>query len=64
MSDLTIVREWDIDEFHRQVRELEDKGYVARRDTYRITAEMDPETGGITHLHTMEMRTSDEDSSD
>jgi ArsR family metal-binding transcriptional regulator len=28
---------------------------IARRETYRITAVMNPETGGIIHLHTMEM---------
>ena len=63
MSDVTIVREWDIDEFHKRVLDLEEMGYVARRETYRVTAEMNPDTGGITHLHTMEMRTPDEDSS-
>jgi len=34
---------------------LESKGYVARRETYRITADMNPETGYIVHLHSIEM---------
>jgi hypothetical protein len=37
------------------VLELEADGYVARKETYRITPEMDPETGKIIHLHTIEM---------
>ena len=56
MSDLKVVREWDADTFHKKVLELEQQGYVSRLDTYRITAEMDPETGNIVHLHTMEMQ--------
>ncbi len=55
MSEVVIVREWDADVFHRRVLELEAQGYVARRETYRITAEMDPETGKIIHLHSMEL---------
>jgi hypothetical protein len=50
-----LIREWSADAFHRRVLELEVKGYVARRETYRITAEMNPETGEITHLHSIEM---------
>jgi len=55
MSDVIVVREWDADSFHRRVLELEAKGYVARRETYRITPEMSPETGEIVHLHAIEM---------
>jgi len=55
MEDLIVVREWDADSFHRRVLELESQGYEARRDTYRVSAEMDPETGNIVHLHTIEM---------
>jgi hypothetical protein len=55
MDDMIAVREWDADSFHRRVLELESQGYEARRDTYRISAEMDPETGKIVHLHTIEM---------
>ncbi len=55
MQDLVLVREWDPDAFHRRVLELEARGYHARRDTYRIVADMDPETGKIVHLHSMEM---------
>lgn len=55
MSDVTIVREWSSDDFHRRVAEMEAQGYVARENTYRIVAEADPETGRITHLYTIEM---------
>jgi len=50
-----VVREWDADLFHRRVLDLEAEGYSARRDTYRITPEMHPETGEIIHLHSIEM---------
>jgi len=55
MQDLIVVREWDADSFHRRVLELESQGYEARRDTYRISPEMDPESGNIVHLYTIEM---------
>ncbi len=55
MADIKLVREWDADTFHRKVLELEAQGYQARRDTYKITAEMNPETGLIVHLHSIEM---------
>jgi len=55
MSDIKLVREWDADSFHKKVLELERLGYVAQRDTYKITAEMNPETGLIVHLHSIEM---------
>jgi hypothetical protein len=55
MNDLVLVREWDADKFHERVMELEKQGYVARRDTYRITAEMNPETGWVSHVHTIEL---------
>jgi hypothetical protein len=55
MQELIQVREWDADTFHKRVLELEAAGYEVRRDTYRITADMDPETGNIIHLHTIEM---------
>ena len=45
MEDIVVVREWDADQFHARVLELEKQGYVARRESYRITAEMNPETG-------------------
>jgi hypothetical protein len=35
--------------------ELEKQGYVARRETYRIAAEMNPETGWISHVHSIEL---------
>ena len=49
------VREWDVDAFHKKVLELESQGYVSRRETYRIIADMNPDTGAIVHLHTMEL---------
>lgn len=55
MSEALLVREWGAEAFHHRVVELEAKGYIARRDTYRITAEMNPETGEIFHLHSIEM---------
>jgi len=55
MNEALIVREWGVDAFHNRVLELENKGYIARRETYRITPEMHPETGEIIHLHTIEM---------
>jgi hypothetical protein len=55
MSDAIIVREWNADEFHRRVLEYEKQGYIARRDTYRVTPEMNPETGEIIHLCVIEM---------
>ena len=50
-----VVNEWDADTFHRRVLDLELQGYVVRRETYRVTPEMNPETGQIIHLHTVEM---------
>jgi hypothetical protein len=55
MNDVLVVREWDADVFHRRVTELEAAGYIARRESYAIMAEMDPETGNIVHLHSVEM---------
>ncbi len=55
MQETIVVRDWDAEKFHARVRELEAQGYIARRDTYEIKAEMDPETGAITHLHTIEL---------
>lgn len=55
MSDAILVRNWDVDAFHRQVLDLETKGYVARRETYSITPETNPETGEVIHLYAIEM---------
>jgi hypothetical protein len=55
MTDAIIVREWNADEFHRRVLEYEKQGYIARRDTYRVTPEVNPETGEIVHLCMIEM---------
>lgn len=54
-DEVILVREWDADQFHARVLELENQGYTARRETYRVTAEMNPETGWITHVHSMEL---------
>jgi hypothetical protein len=54
-SDPLLVNEWDSDTFHRRVIELEASGYVARQESYHILPEMNPETGEIIHLHTIEM---------
>lgn len=51
-----IVREWDADAFHRKVLILEEQGYAARRETYSITAEVNPETGEVLHLRSIELR--------
>jgi len=59
MRDTIIVREWDAEAFHRRVLQLEEEGYAALRETYRITPETNPETGQIIHLHTVEMRRQD-----
>lgn len=55
MQDLIVVREWDADSFHRRVLELESQGFKALRETYQISPEMDPESGTIVHLHSIEM---------
>lgn len=55
VDNLIMVREWDADLFHARVMELEKQGYVARRETYRIAAEMNPETGWISHVHSIEL---------
>jgi len=54
-SNAILVNEWDSDTFHHRVLDLELQGYVVRRETYRITPEMNPETGRIVHLHTVEL---------
>jgi hypothetical protein len=54
-SNAIVLSEWDADTFHRRVLDLELQGYVVRRETYRITPEMNPETGRIVHLHTVEL---------
>lgn len=56
MTESVIVREWDPELFHRRVADLEAQGFTPLQETYRITPEMDPETGVIVHLHYIEMR--------
>ncbi len=55
MSDAILVRDWNVNDFHRHVLDLETRGYIARRETYRITPETNPETGEVVHLYTIEM---------
>ena len=55
MSEVVVVREWNADSFHSRVLQLESEGFVSRLETYRIIPDMNPETGIIIHLHTMEM---------
>jgi hypothetical protein len=55
MSEVVVVREWDADAFHKKVLQLESEGFVSRLETYRIVADMNPDTGIIVHLHTIEL---------
>jgi hypothetical protein len=55
MSQVTMVREWDAGQFHAKVLELEQKGWQARRESYKIIAEMNPETGIVSHVHSIEL---------
>ena len=55
MGEVLQVREWDNDSFHRRVLQLESEGFVSRLESYRVVPDMDPETGVVVHLHTMEM---------
>lgn len=49
------IREWEPEIFHRRVLELEAAGYVALLNSYQISAEMNPETGEIIHLRSVDM---------
>lgn len=64
VSNVIIVSEWDADAFHRRVLDLEMQGYITRRESYRVTPEMNPETGRIIHLHTVELRQASPDEAD
>ena len=55
MGEVRQVREWDVDLFHKRVLQLESEGFVSRLESYRIVPDMNPDTGIIVHLHTMEM---------
>ncbi len=55
MSKVIVIREWDSDVFHRRVLEMEAEGYVAQLESYSITPEMNPETGEIIHLRTIDL---------
>lgn len=55
MSEVVQVREWGVDAFHKKVLQLESEGYVSRLESYRIVPDVNPDTGIVLHLHTMEM---------
>ena len=55
MSEVVQVREWDVDAFHKKVLQLEAEGFVSRLESYRIVPDMNPDTGVVVHLYTMEM---------
>ena len=59
MENTVLVYEWDSDAFHRRVIELESAGYTSRQESYHISADVNPETGEIVHLHTIEMLKND-----
>jgi hypothetical protein len=50
-----LIREWDNERFHRKVLELEANGYEARRETYQVIPEQNPDTGFVVHLYSIEM---------
>jgi hypothetical protein len=55
MSQVTMVREWNADDFHAKVLELENKGWQVRQESYRIIPEMNAETGIVSHVHSIEL---------
>lgn len=55
VAEIKVVREWDAEAFHAKVLDLERQGWHAKRDTYKITAEMSPDDGNVIHLHTIEL---------
>ena len=59
MNQAILVRDWNVNDFHRRVLNFETLGYVARRETYRITPETNPGTGEVIHLYAIEMFLSD-----
>jgi hypothetical protein len=55
MSQVTLVREWDAEQFHAKILELENKGWITRKESYKIMPEMNPETGIVSHVHSIEL---------
>ncbi len=55
MQQVVPVRGWGEDAFHACLIAWERQGYRTRLESYRTTPEMSPETGYITHLHSIEM---------
>ncbi len=56
LEDNIEIVEWSSDAFHRKVLEMEGKGYETLLLTRKIEAEMHPETGEISHRHSIQMR--------
>lgn len=54
-SETITVREWDAEVFHRRVLELEAQGYTTCLNSYQVLAEMNPETGEIIDLRSVDM---------
>jgi hypothetical protein len=54
MSKVTMVREWNAADFHAKVLELERQCWKTRKESYKITPEMNPETGIVSHVHSIE----------
>ncbi len=54
-TEVKIVRDWDANTFHQRVLQLELAGYTSRLETYTVTPEMNPDTGEVTHLHSIEL---------
>lgn len=54
-DQLITVTDFDPELFHKKVMELEADGYVANRESYRVTPDMNPEDGTVVHLHSIEM---------
>jgi hypothetical protein len=49
------VTEWDPEVFHQQVAQWETLGYKTLMHTYKIKAEIDPETGEVIHQYTISL---------
>lgn len=54
-SETISVREWDSDVFQRRVLELEAEGYIALLESYQVLPEMNPETGEVIHLRSVDL---------
>jgi hypothetical protein len=50
-----LMQDWDSERFHRRVLELVSNGYKARLESYKITPEMEPDTGKVIHRYSIEL---------